>query len=104
MSAPPRPAISMYVAANWNNPDVARSWLQVQSGYFVPPVSGLYLFSAFCRSDAYGEAWVILSSSEDPGGAYFATASVGCRDLEPRRSREIETLAASVCRCRFRTL
>ena len=49
-----------------------RKYLQVSSGYFKPPVTGVYQFSVYCRSDAYGDAYVLLSSDADPVGSYFA--------------------------------
>ena len=44
LAAPSKPAPRTYVAANWMNPEVSKNWLQVMSGYFVPPVTGDYLF------------------------------------------------------------
>ena len=74
-SAAPHPISSLRWADKWQGD---ANWLQVSSGYFVPPVTGDYLFSAWTRGNTgRGKAYVVLSSSADPSGAYFVSYSNG---------------------------
>ena len=73
-AAPPRIATEMRIPGNW---ELDPKWLQVSSGYFVPPVTGQYMFSVFCRSDAFGSAYMMLSGSADPAGAYKVAKATG---------------------------
>lgn len=73
-SALPQPTMTMSIPANWRGD---RKWLQVSSGWFVPPITGDYMFSVYCRSDRYGNAFVILSADADPIGASIAAYATG---------------------------
>ena len=68
LSAPPTSTPEPYVPSNWQG---ASKYMQVASGYFVPPVTGLYQFSVWGRVDGLGDAYVMLSPSADPAGGYF---------------------------------
>ena len=82
MSVPPSPTMSMHIPANWK---LDRKWLQVSNGYFVPPVSGEYMFSVYSRSDSHGDAYVAMSSSAEPNGAYMIAKSTGFHDQSMSR-------------------
>ena len=63
---PSTPITTLSIPRNW-----APNWMQVSSGYFVPPVTGDYLFSVWCRGGEEGDAYLLLSPSADPTGAYY---------------------------------
>ena len=74
-SSEPTPITTLRWADKWLDD---RHWLQVSSGYFVPPVTGDYLFAVWTRGNAgRGKAYVVLSSSADPSGAYLVAYSNG---------------------------
>ena len=68
-SHPDTSAAEPYIPNRWMDD---KKWLQISTGYFVPPVTGLYLFSVFSRTADKGDAYVVLSTGADGQGAYFA--------------------------------
>ena len=89
---------------------------QISSGYFVPPVAGLYQFSTFCGSNEFGDSYVLLASGADPAGAYVVAHGNHFNDqvhsrwlpLEPGKLYYIEFWQVRRCnapctrRCRWR--
>ena len=71
--ATPTPAldtrISVRGSGGWPPPN--RKWMQASVGYFVPPVTGLYMFTVWSRGGDSGDAYVTLSPSADPSSAYY---------------------------------
>ena len=68
MALPPSPLLSLQWSDRWNGD---QKWLQVSTGFFLPPVSGDYLFSVWTRGGDNGKAYLTLSASADAKGAYF---------------------------------
>ena len=68
LSSHPAEAAQPYIPNRWMDD---KKWLQISNGYFVPPVTGLYMFSVFSRTGDKGDVYVVMSTGADGKGAYF---------------------------------
>ena len=73
MAAPSRPLMKMEIPEGFDafTGTRQRKWMQASSGYFMPPITGQYMFSVYCRSDGLGDAYMTMSPSADPAGGFI---------------------------------
>ena len=86
-AAPPTPVLAMTIPEEWLGD---RRWLQVSTGYFVPPVTSFYLFAPWHKAARKGGTYLTLSSSADPSVSPLVAYTTNKDELKPSKWLELE--------------